>query len=138
MLLFAIGCGSDTATTDSKAVGEWKASFVLDNGKKLPGANLRLDKDLTFRELYANTEMTGIWSQSGSDVTLKVKEIGRTPILEAKRKMLALAKEKHNDVMLKMAEGLEKPITITLSADAKTMVAKQDDPAGGHAVYTRQ
>ncbi|HWA83966.1 MAG TPA: hypothetical protein VG820_11050 [Fimbriimonadaceae bacterium] len=134
--ILVAGCGG--GQDDSRVVGSWKGEFVADSGKKSPGADLTLDKDHHFRELYRNLEITGSWKLDKGIVTLTVAKIGNLPVAEAQKKTLALAESKHNDALRAMAENMTKDVPLTLAPDGKTLEAHSDPAAHGHAVFTLQ
>lgn len=134
-LLALAGCGGQD---DSRVVGSWKGQFVTDSGKKMPGADLTLDKDHHFRELYKNLEITGTWKLAEKSVTLTVERVGDLPVAEAQKRMLALAEKQHNEAIRAMANNMGKDVPLNLGSDGKTLEGHADPAAGGHAVFTLQ
>ena len=132
------GCQSGPSTAEKRVVGDYKGIFRLDNGGTRPGANLTMSEDHSFRELYGNVEIDGKWSIDGDEVKMKVDSIGGKPVLEQKREMLKVAMEKRSKAMEQTAEGMDRPVVLSLAADGSTLTAKHDEAAGGYAVYSRQ
>ncbi|HVT10663.1 MAG TPA: hypothetical protein VHE55_00220 [Fimbriimonadaceae bacterium] len=134
-LLVMAGCGGQD---DSRVVGSWQGEFVADSGKKAPGADLTLEKDHHFRELFRNLEITGSWKLNDKTVILTVEKIGNLSIAEAQKRTLARAETEHNDALKAMAENMTKDVPLTLGPDGKTLQAHADPAAKGHAVFTLQ
>ncbi|MFI5386787.1 MAG: hypothetical protein ACHQ50_11780 [Fimbriimonadales bacterium] len=134
VVLALAGCGS----SDSKVVGEWVGTFVQDDGKKLPGANLTVDKDHHWRELYGNREFSGTWRLSDKTLTLSMEKFGQLTVAEAKAKMLAvIAKNPKLAANKAVVENMDKPVPLILSEDGKTL-SKRDEPLHATAVFAKQ
>lgn len=134
---FLSGCGGNG--DEAKVIGDWVGSFHQDNGKVLPGANINIDKDHRFREVYGNLIVEGSWSVSATTLTLKTEKMNGKTVAEAKQTMLAHAAKSRNPEALKsMAENLDKPITMTLSGDGKKITTPVDPKVHGNTEYQKQ
>src|SRR5882724_11552694 len=73
------GCGSPD---ESKVVGDWVSTFVSDDRTKTPGANLTIDKEHHWRELYRNAEFEGSWKLAGNTLNLRMETFGKLSIAD--------------------------------------------------------
>lgn len=135
LVSFAViaGCSNE----DSRVVGEWKETFVGDDGSRKPGADLTIDKDHHWRELFRNLELKGSWSLSGNLLTLKIETFGQYSLEEARRRILVSAKDpKLAAAANSMAAGLDKPVDLNISEDGKTL-SRRDEPLHATAIFER-
>ncbi len=134
-----IGCGSG-GVNDAKVVGTWSARFYpKGGGKPIPGATFTFDESHHFREVYRNLEITGSWKTKESEVIVQVEALNGKPVGEVKEQMLAKhGGDKQDKANRSIAENLEKPMSLTLAPDGKTMAAGMDEAAGGQSIYTKQ
>jgi hypothetical protein len=135
--LFALAlvlCGCGGGSDDAKIIGDWRGEFLLDSGKKLPGANISFDKDHHFRELFKNFEVVGSWSLSGKKITFQTEKISGLTIEEYRKKLDAL----HNPKVRALSTSLDKPTVFVLSDDGRTLVGEGVPAAGGHTQYVKE
>ena len=128
--------GAATNGGDAKVVGDWDGKFVDKKGGTNPGATLTLDNEHHFRELFRTLEIVGDWKLSGSTVTLTITQFSGMPIAQAKQKLEAMArKENKISPNLSIADNMDKPVDLTLSADGKQL-SRPDEI--GQAIYTKE
>jgi hypothetical protein len=132
------GCNGE-APKDSPVVGDYVGRFLPDSGKPQPGANVTFDKKYHFREVYHNLIVEGSWKLENNTLTLKSETIGGKTIEDARKKMLAAAPHSRNPAAAtSMANNLEKPIILTVSANGKYLETPYDPQVHGHTIYTKQ
>lgn len=137
LLCFVIaGCSSGD---DAKVVGLWHGEKVFEKGKAHPGADLTLDKDHRFRDLFGNMEVEGAWSLAGSTLELRIERVNGLPVAEAKNKMLTNADRAADPAAVRsFAEGMDRPVTLILSEDGKRLRSKIGKAMVAQDAYTKE
>jgi hypothetical protein len=109
-LCLLCGCGGNQSP-----VGRWTGSFKA-SANTLP---LELKADHTFKLTIGETPAEGTWSQSGSQVSLKIEKEGGMTMDEAQQKALNAGNKNYHAF---------EPMVLTLSDDGVFMIGHPPGP----------
>ncbi|HTQ09470.1 MAG TPA: hypothetical protein VMI31_05305 [Fimbriimonadaceae bacterium] len=135
LLAAVLLCG---CSGEGRILGDWYGKFVKENGETVPGANLTFEDHHHWRELYGNEDIEGRWQLSGNQIVMHIELFNNLLVPDAKKYLLSKANESKKPAEVVMiANSLDKPIDLTISADGKSLT-RADPGQQGTAVYTRQ